>query len=302
MKEIVILSGKGGTGKTTLSGAFASLAANELRLTMADLDVDASNLELITQPQVIEKHDFYSDKLAIIDPTTCINCNQCMDACRFEAVKFSNGQYTIDEGYCEGCLACVYVCPTVAISTDERLSGQWYRSDTPYGELFHARLIPGAENSGKLVTRVREEAMDACLADHCDVLFMDGPPGTGCPVTASIRGADFAVIVSEPTKSGQHDLDRILDVAEHFKVKTFLVLNKADLNQKVRREILEFARQRQVPVLGEIPYDEHIFELQAAAQPLTEVEESAATDAIRIIWQRLKSEIGLYEKMFNHEQ
>jgi MinD superfamily P-loop ATPase len=225
-----------------------------------------------------------------------------MDACRFEAVKFLNGQYSIDENSCEGCMACVFVCPADAINTEERLSGQWYLSDTPYGKLFHARLIPGAENSGKLVTRVREEALQACVADHCDVLFMDGPPGTGCPVTASIRGADFAVIVSEPTKSGLHDLDRILDVAEHFKVTAFLVLNKADLNQKVRREIIEFARQRQVPVLGEIPYDERIFELQTTAKPLTEVDESAATDAIRIIWQRLKFEIGLNEKMVNHEQ
>ena len=293
MKEIVILSGKGGTGKTTISGSFASLASSEMRIQLADLDVDASNLELITQPRQIEKRDFYSGKVARIDQTTCINCGRCMDACRFEAVKYSDGQYSIDESYCEGCLACVYQCPVDAISTEERLSGQWYRSETPYGDLFHARLIPGAENSGKLVSQVRAKAVDACNEENCDVLLMDGPPGIGCPVTASIRGADFAVIVSEPTRSGLHDLERILEVASHFRVPAFLVLNKADLNLQVRGQILDFVRINNIPVLGEIPYDERIFALQAEAKPLTEVDESAATDAIRIIWQRLKFEAGL---------
>ncbi len=288
MKEIVILSGKGGTGKTTLTGSFASLASRKMNLTLADLDVDASNLELLTDPEVNEKHEFRSGKLATIYPELCTQCGICLEVCRFDAVKKVHGNYLIDESMCEGCLACLYQCPSHAINTKEQLSGEWFRSETAYGELFHARLKPGAENSGKLVSEVRTAAGDQCRASGCDILMMDGPPGTGCPVTASIRGVDLAVIVTEPTKSGLHDMERIQEVAQHFKVPTILVINKADLNLQVREEILDFAHKRMIPIAGEIPYDERIFTLQAAARPLIEVDDSTATDAIRMVWQRIQ--------------
>jgi MinD superfamily P-loop ATPase len=154
---------------------------------------------------------------------------------------------------------------------------------------------PGAENSGKLVTQVRSAAAESCSENHCELLLLDGPPGTGCPVTASIRGANYALIVTEPTQSGLHDLDRIFLVAKHFRVPAFLVINKADLNEQICGKIIAFAQERHLPILGEIPYDERIFSLQSKAKPLIEVDESAATDALRFIWQRLKFEAGLNE-------
>ena len=295
MKEIVILSGKGGTGKTTIAGSLAALASKEMYIVMADLDVDAANLELITQPKMIDKHNFASGKKAVIDQNLCINCGVCLDACRFDAVKSLNGHYQIDESYCEGCLSCFYQCPVNAIHTEEQVSGEWLFSTTPYGNLFHARLKPGAENSGKLVTQVRSAAAESCSENHCELLLLDGPPGTGCPVTASIRGANYALIVTEPTQSGLHDLDRIFLVAKHFRVPAFLVINKADLNEQICGKIIAFAQERHLPILGEIPYDERIFSLQSKAKPLIEVDESAATDALRFIWQRLKFEAGLNE-------
>lgn len=296
MKQVVILSGKGGTGKTTLASAFADLAAREFQISMADLDVDASNLELLVQPQIIEKHLFYAGKTAFIDDDLCIQCGECLEACRFGAVHHEDSRYSIDEGFCEGCLSCVYRCPVEAIGTKERLSGEWYQSRTPYGALFHARLIPGAENSGKLVTQVKSSAADHCQSSQCDLLLLDGPPGIGCPVTASIRGVDFAVLVSEPTPSGLHDLERIIQVTQHFQIPACLVLNKSDLNLEIRGRIMKSVAENQLPILGEIPYDESIITSQSQAKPLTEVSESAATDAIRAIWQRLKLETGLLPK------
>jgi MinD superfamily P-loop ATPase len=295
LKEIVVLSGKGGTGKTTLAGSIASLASNEMQLVIADLDVDASNLELIVQPNTIDNHIFTSGKIAVIENELCTQCGLCLEACRFDAVKTLDGEYLIDESYCEGCLSCYYQCPINAIHTEERVSGEWFHSNTPYGKLFHARLKPGAENSGKLVTQVRSAAAESCNENQCELMLLDGPPGIGCPVTASIRGADYALIVTEPTQSGLHDLERIFQVAEHFSVPAFLVVNKADLNEQIRSQILDFARWRNLPILGEIPYDEHVIVLQSTARPLTEVDESAATDAIRFIWQRLKFEADLSE-------
>ncbi len=293
MKTMVILSGKGGTGKTTLTSSFAVLASKESKLIMADLDVDAANLELLIQPTIEETHPFYSGETAAIDQDLCINCGLCFDVCRFDAVKRHLDLFTIDADLCEGCLSCFYQCPVSAIKTIERYSGDWFQSSTPYGKLFHARLKPGAESSGKLVSQVRSSAEYSCNDEECDILLMDGPPGTGCPVTASIKGADLALIISEPTKSGLHDLERIYQVAAHFQVPAYLVLNKSDLNQQVRREILHFARKNQIVLLGEVPYDERVFALQADGKPLVEIEESAATDAIRLIWQRVKVEAGI---------
>lgn len=296
MNQVVILSGKGGTGKTTLAGCLAHLASQDIELVLADLDVDASNLELLIPTVTQENHPFSSGVIARINQSGCIDCGICLDACRFEAVCFENSHYRIDETFCEGCLSCFYQCPVGAIETEKQHGGEWFQSRTPYGELFHARLTPGAENSGKLVTTVRASAEEFCRATHCDFLLLDGPPGTGCPVTASVRGAIAAILVTEPTVSGLHDLERILRVVQHFGVPACLVINKSDLNLQVRRQILSVARRHSLPVLGEIPYDQRIITLQSLAKPLTEVDDSAATDAIRVIWQRLKAEIGLSDK------
>ena len=283
------MSGKGGTGKTTLAGSLADLAARDRQLVLADLDVDAANLELLVQPSKHKTHPFQSGKMATINQDLCTQCGNCLEACRFDAVLFQNNKYLIIEDMCEGCLSCFYQCPVNAVQISQSRSGEWYQSTSLYGELFHASLFPGAENSGKLVTQVKSAAAQFCEEKDCELLLLDGPPGTGCPVTAASQGADLAILVSEPTTSGMHDLVRILKVMRHFRVPAYLVINKADLNLNIRNEILETARQNQLPLLGEIPYDESIIVLQSQAKPLTSVCDSAATDAIRMIWRRFEN-------------
>jgi len=290
MKQILIISGKGGTGKTTMASALADLSSHEKRIVLADADVDAANLELLLEPEKQETFAFQAGKTVSIDQDLCIQCGRCEEVCRFEAVDYTeNNDYIINGQMCEGCLSCVHQCPEEAITAAERISGEWYRSATPYGILFHAFLFPGEENSGKLVTEIRTGAEEFAERSSAQLLLIDGPPGIGCPVTASIRGVDAAIIVSEPTVSRQHDLERILKVADHFRVPSLLILNKFDLNQEIRNQMIAFTEKKQIPLLGEIPYDERIIHALALGKPVTKTLDRSFSNYYQKIWEKLKS-------------
>ena len=292
MKQILVISGKGGTGKTTVSGALADLASREKRIVLADADVDAANLELLLEPEKQETFSFRAGKTAVINQDLCIQCGRCEEVCRFEAVEHNeDGSYIINESMCEGCLSCVHQCPVDAIDVLERNSGEWYRSLTPYGTLFHAFLYPGEENSGKLVTQIKTNAKKYADKNHADLLLIDGPPGIGCPVTAACQGVDAAIIVSEPTVSGRHDLDRVKQVTDYFHIPSFLILNKCDLNQAIRDQLINFSKTADTPLLGEIPYDERIIYAQAQGKPVTQSLDSTLSHYFYEIWNKIKKRL-----------
>lgn len=287
MKELLIISGKGGTGKTTVAAALADLGAREKKMLLVDADVDAANLELLLMPEVKTRHFFNAGYRAKINSALCSQCGRCLQVCRFDAIENTNG-YRVIADMCEGCRACYYQCPSEAIQIEENASGEWYQSWTPFGLLFHAMLFPGEGNSGKLVSELKLAAQSHAQKHKTDILLIDGPPGTGCPVTAACRGVDLAVLVTEPTLTGQHDLKRILEVSAHFRVPTGMVINKCDLNPDIRVQMQRFAESRDIPLLGEVPYDEQLIEALSAAQPVTQVLDNAATDAIKSIWKAIK--------------
>jgi MinD superfamily P-loop ATPase len=276
MKQILVISGKGGTGKTTVAGALADHMSRGKRVVLADADVDAANLELLLEPEKQETFPFMAGKTVQIDQDTCTQCGICMQVCRFEAVNVdTEDSYHINPSMCEGCLSCFHQCPADAINVSEHLSGEWYRSDTPYGALFHAYLFPGEENSGKLVTQLKNDAREYAEDNHADMLLIDGPPGIGCPVTAACQGVDAAIIVSEPTVSGIHDMKRVKQVTDFFHIPAYLILNKADLNLEIREEFVKFSKEMHVPLLGEIPYNEAIMHAQANGKPISQSKDSA---------------------------
>ncbi len=292
MKQILVISGKGGTGKTTLSGALADLASREKRIVLADADVDAANLELLLEPEKQETFSFKAGKTAVIDQDLCTLCGRCEEVCRFEAVEQKeDGSYIINESMCEGCLSCVHQCPVEAIDVVVRKSGEWYRSLTSYGTLFHALLYPGEENSGKLVTQIKTAAKKYADGSNADLLLIDGPPGIGCPVTAACQGVDAAIIVSEPTVSGRHDLKRVKQVTDYFHIPSFLVLNKSDLNPAIRDELIDYSRTADMPLLGEIPYEERIIFAQAQGKPVTQTMDNTISKYFSDIWDKIKKHV-----------
>jgi MinD superfamily P-loop ATPase len=288
LKQLVILSGKGGTGKTTVTAALAHLASQETSLVLADADVDAANLELVLSPVRQTKDDFVGGKLAVIDLDACISCGRCVEVCRFYAVADA-GSYRVDPLACEGCASCYYQCPAGAIEMVEQQSGCWFRSETRFGPLFHAHLFAGQENSGKLVSMVKQQANLWALDTKAKILLIDGPPGIGCPVISASTGADAALLVVEPTVSGVHDLERILATTDHFGVPAQVIVNKADLNPARTQEIRSFCASRSISVLGEIPYDTVITQAMVAGQPVTEYDQGLPTQALQAIWNRLKA-------------
>jgi MinD superfamily P-loop ATPase len=285
MKEIVIISGKGGTGKTVIAASFAVLAKEKV---MADCDVDASNLYLLLHPEIKEKNDFYAGIIPSINLEKCTNCGRCQEVCRFDAIETIKGQTVIDFISCEGCGLCALVCPVQAIQMKENLCGEWYISKTKYGPLVHARLGIAEENSGKLVTLVRQNARAIAKKNNFELLIVDGPPGIGCPLIATLSGANLAVVVTEPTLSGIHDLERVVKVAQHFGVKTVVIINKYDINLENSVKLEEWCRKDNIPVIGKIHFDNIITEALVKGVPVVEYSDNKAAKEIKDIWQKLE--------------
>ena len=253
MKELVVISGKGGTGKTCLSSSLALLASNPV---ICDCDVEAPNLHILLQPEVQQTREFSASQQAHLDEEQCIFCGLCIDLCRFGAIQ----DFQVSNLDCEGCGLCSRICPVEAISMEEHCSGEWYSSTTRYGPMFHARVGIGEQNSGKLVALLRQQAREAAQANGRELVITDGPPGTGCATIAAISGCQLAVIVTEPTLSAIHDLKRVIELCRHFKVKCGVIINKADLNPVKARDIKEYCAEEEVPVWGEVPFREDLVE------------------------------------------
>jgi MinD superfamily P-loop ATPase len=283
VKEIVVLSGKGGTGKTTIVGSFAAMANSKV---LADCDVDAADLHLLLQPDVAEEHEFWSGQVASIDPDRCTQCGICRDSCRFDAIR----NFMVDALACEGCGLCYRLCPESAVSMNRCLSGRWFKSKTAYGPLLHARLDPGQENSGRLVAVVRQQARIIAHREGFEFIISDGPPGIGCPVISSLTGASLALLVTEPTPSGMHDLERVLGVCRHFGVWAAVCINKCDLDTENAGRIAELCEKESVPILGYIPFDEAVTEAISQGLPLVEFSEGPASCSVQDLWQRLRSQ------------
>lgn len=279
MRELVVVSGKGGTGKTSMIAAFASLAENKV---LCDADVDAADLHLVTAPENRNRHDFQAGNRAFIDPYQCTSCGLCRDLCRWEAIS---EDFVIDDIACEGCGVCVYFCPENAIEFPQKACGEWYLSDTRFGPMVHARLGIAEENSGKLVTLVRHEGKKLAEEQGLDLILTDGPPGLGCPVIASLGGASSVLIVTEPTLSGRHDMERVAELADHFGVPAMICVNKFDLNEETTHAIEEYAKEKGLNFLGRVPFDPTF--TKAMVQGLTIFEydgNSDAAHAVRKIW------------------
>jgi len=321
MKQIVVLSGKGGTGKTTIAASFAVLASERHRIVVADCDVEASNMHILLKPvRLNERNVFKGSKVAVLDAEKCVNCGACEEVCRFGAISRRGSrrgmglgceggkgkghepeeskvcEYEIQEIFCEGCGVCVFVCPADALSVAEKDSGEIYVSDVRCGgggaktvKMVHASLKAGEEASGKLVSEVRRRASEIALAEKSEIVLIDGPPGVGCPVIASLTGVDLAVLVAEPTKSGVHDLKRVLAVARHFGVNAVVCVNKSDLNAELTAEIERFCAEEGVKMLGCIPYDETVLEAVSACEPVVSFRsESEASVAIKAVWEKIE--------------
>ena len=286
MKQITVISGKGGTGKTTLVASFAALAENKV---IADCDVDAPDLHLLLHPEIIKKEESKGLKVAVMDKTLCTECGTCEETCRFNAIALTEESgYAVNPARCEGCGACVFACPQEALTLKERVSGYAFVSKTKYGTMAHAQLNIAEEASGKLVTVVRNTAQQVAEKESCELILIDGAPGIGCPVIASLAGVDLALIVTEPTMSGLHDLERILDVTRHFGIDSIVCINKYDINEENSRRITEFCRQRGIEVVGNIPYDPVVTEAMVAGKPVIEFLEGRVSDAIKNVWEGIK--------------
>lgn len=288
MKELVIISGKGGTGKTSITASFAALAENPV---LADCDVDAADLHLVLGPEILASEPFVSGRAAVIRADDCTQCGLCEEICRFGAVT----NFAVDPLSCEGCGACVEFCPAKTIDFPEQECGTWHRSVTRHGPMVHARMHPGAENSGKLVSLVRSEARKIGEAENRDILLVDGPPGIGCPVIASITGADAVLVVTEPTLSGEHDLKRVMQLAGHFKIPVMICVNKWDINESMTRRIETLAVSMGAKRAGRIPYDAAVTAAQVNGCALVEQSDGAAAEAVRNAWK------SVYMNLFAEE-
>jgi MinD superfamily P-loop ATPase len=282
VKQIVVISGKGGTGKTILTASFAALAQNKV---MVDCDVDAADLHLLLQPEIKERHEFRSGMTAWINAEICEQCGQCISVCRFDAIS---EDFIVDPVSCEGCTICSYVCPAGAITLEENISGEWFISNTKYGPLAHAKLGIAEENSGKLVTQVRQAAKEIAEKNNLDYVIIDGPPGIGCPVIASLSGVDLAVIVTEPTLSGIHDMERVAQVSRHFGVPTKVVINKYDINPDNSEEIKKICQKGDIEVIAQLPFSQKVSESIVQGVPLVEFCSNEIAKDISFLWERIK--------------
>ncbi len=293
IKELVIISGKGGTGKTSLTAALAKLSGH---CVLADCDVDAADLHLVTSPQREKEEPFMAGWEAVIDSKKCVGCGICQNLCRYGAVLNSPGgeaesthPFVIEKAFCEGCGVCVWGCPAVAIELKSKQSGQWFQSRTPYGPMIHARLGIASENSGKLVSQVRFLAKEIAQSEQYDLIITDGPPGIGCPVIASITGASHLLVVTEPTLSGAHDLERVLKLAAHFQLSVSVCINKWDLNPEQTGLIENQALNHKAKLAGRIPYDPVFSKAQVKGISVREMDSIPVKEAVDHIWNHLKS-------------
>jgi MinD superfamily P-loop ATPase len=285
IKQIIVISGKGGTGKTIVTGAFSALVKNKV---MADCDVDAADLHLLLNPVIRERHEFRSGQTAVIDEELCNQCGKCIEVCRFDAI---GEDFIVDPIACEGCAFCSYVCPTGAIQMNENLSGEWYISDTRFGPLVHARLGIAEDNSGKLVALVRKQAAELAEEKKCDWVIIDGAPGIGCPVIASLSGVDCALVVTEPTLSGLHDADRVIGVARHFGVSTRLVINKFDLNREMTKKIEAYCKKNDIEMIGKIPFDDSVVKAMVRGKTIMEYGNGSVKKDIIKIWEKIQESL-----------
>ncbi len=288
MKELVVISGKGGTGKTSIVASFAVLAKKAV---LADCDVDAADLHLVLEPRIVKRSQFSGGSQARIMPGHCIACGKCEEICRFDAIFYDgpgNGRvektYRVDPIACEGCGVCAYFCAENAIEFTPVVNGEWFVSDTRCGPMVHARLGIAQENSGKLVSIVRTEAKKLAEERKRDLVIIDGAPGIGCPVIASITGADLVLVVTEPTLSGLHDLERVADLTKHFGIETLVCINKWDLNKDLGSEIERIARRRGLKMAGNVRYDHVVTEAQIKKKSVVEYREDGVTTDIRQLW------------------
>jgi len=285
MREIVVISGKGGTGKTSVTAAFAHLASAQGGAMLCDLDVDAPDLHLLLAPNRQEEHAFHSGREAVIDPEICTCCALCSGMCRFGAIVPGPRAFSISPMRCEGCGVCARFCPAGAISLAEKHCGQWYASTTRFGPMIHAQLFPGEENSGRLVALLKKEARERAKAAGLELMLCDGAPGIGCPVISSLSGASLAVVITEPTPSGRHDLERVAALCRHFRIPVAVAVNKFDLNPENSADMEGYCTEQGYALAGRLPHDEVVVRAMVQGKCVTELPETPFSKALRGVWE-----------------
>ena len=287
MKEIVIISGKGGTGKTSITASFAVLGGKDVVL--ADCDVDAADMHILMQPEIAKQEDFYSGELAVINQEICTQCGKCFDVCRFDAIDVKNGIHSVNELSCEGCGYCARVCPVDAITNIPLNVGKWFISNTRFNQpLIHAKLGVGADNSGKLVAHVKNVAKEIADEYEREIVLVDGSPGVGCPVVSSLSGAHFVVLVTEPTVSGLHDLKRVYELVNKFHIPAACIINKADLNPDKTQEIKDFLQKEKIIHLTDLPYNETFTKAMTECKTIVEFDNGEISDKLKNTWEKIR--------------
>jgi MinD superfamily P-loop ATPase len=296
VKELVVISGKGGTGKTSIVASFAALTGEAV---LADCDVDAADLHLILQPHVLRREPFSGGKRARIRADRCLACGKCEEVCRFDAItpdgpgnSHTDRTLRVDPIACEGCGVCAWFCPEGAIELAPVVNGEWFVSQTRFGPMVHATLGIAEENSGKLVSLVRRQARETASTEKRELVIVDGSPGIGCPVIASITGADLVLVVTEPTLSGLHDLGRVADLTRHFGIPTLVCTNKWDINPEVAAQIESYAAERGLRIAGRIRYDTAVTRAQISGQTLVEYQTNGCSSDIREVWNAVCGSLG----------
>jgi len=286
INEITILSGKGGTGKTSVTAALAAMAKDAV---FSDCDVDAADLHLLLNPAIQESYKFDSGSKAVIDETQCISCGICMEACRFDAISQpKDGLFVVDPFKCEGCRLCERLCPVEAINSVANFNNFWYVSETRFGPMVHAHMAPGEENSGKLVTTVRTKAKEIAREKGFELIINDGPPGIGCPVIASLTGVQKVLFVVEPSKTGIHDIQRLAELTRKFNIPAFAIINKQDLNPLMTRKAVEVLSELKIPLLGKLNFDEHFVQAMINRKTINEyAPDSEPAKTLTEIWNKL---------------
>jgi MinD superfamily P-loop ATPase len=290
MREVLIISGKGGTGKTSLAAAFAHLAGDKV---ICDLDVDAPDLHLSLKPTHQRVEEYFSGNMAVIDSTRCVQCGICLEMCRYGAISRMDDAFQVNRLKCEGCKVCVHFCPAEAIDFPQKHCGQWFISDTRFGPMVHAQLFPGQENSGRLVALLKQQARELAQVESRNLILCDGAPGIGCPVISSLSGTDLVVAVTEPTPSGRHDLERVVELCAHFKLPVGVVINKFDLNSRETSSIEDFCLEQGLHLLPQLPHDTAMTEAMVRGQAITEYQSDGLAKLVRRIWDEIMDMAGI---------